>query len=429
MNQDNNQSQINVIKPDSGFSLNMPKMPGIKMPKMNPKLVGILTVFLAIISVVTAILLYKNRSQPQVPVTANASTTVTITDQFSGTPDTTFWDFTLQGGATQNTTGGKLQFNIPDQTAETFARATTRSQFQGDFSAEVDLLGVTVNGTRGSAELFFSTDTAGIARIARYKHADGSQSIESQFGTDTKVAESIPAATGTIKVKINRVGNVIQTFYDLGSGYQLLGTKIGGETANGRFALAAFSVTPDFPSVISDFDNFTARVNPVGAPAPTPGTATACIVSFQVLDIVPTNTPGPTATPSPTPTGTPGPTATPTPGPTATPTPGPTATPTPGQPNSCGGTCGSNANCDSSHVCFQGFCRNPQCTSSSTCVCGGPTSTPTLGTTPTPTTAIAMVPTPTPVLLEKSGSVTGTWILAIGGAVLLGLGSVLFLAL
>lgn len=77
---------------------------------------------------------------------------------------------------------------------------------------------------------------------------------------------------------------------------------------------------------------------------------------------------------SPTPSGT----ASPTPSGTASPTP--TGTPTPsGTPNSCGGTCGSNANCASNLICYQGFCRNPSCTTSTNCVCSGtpgPSSTP-----------------------------------------------------
>lgn len=86
-------------------------------------------------------------------------------------------------------------------------------------------------------------------------------------------------------------------------------------------------------------------------------------------------------------------TSTPTETPTTTPTPTgsstPTETPTPtGTPNSCNGTCGSNFNCQGGLMCYQGFCRNPSCTTDSSCGCGGtstPTSTPTGTSTPTPT--------------------------------------------
>ncbi len=68
----------------------------------------------------------------------------------------------------------------------------------------------------------------------------------------------------------------------------------------------------------------------------------------------------------------------------ATPEPTSTSTPTsaPGQPNSCGGTCGSNTNCQSNLVCDQGFCRNPSCLGSSDCSCSA-TATPTPTKTPT----------------------------------------------
>lgn len=39
------------------------------------------------------------------------------------------------------------------------------------------------------------------------------------------------------------------------------------------------------------------------------------------------------------------------------------------EPNSCGGTCGSNNNCKSNYYCFEGFCRNPVCPSDSNCNC------------------------------------------------------------
>ncbi len=99
-------------------------------------------------------------------------------------------------------------------------------------------------------------------------------------------------------------------------------------------------------------------------------------------------TPTPTpATPSPTPLGTSTPTPTPTP--TAAPTPTPTPTSQPNQPNSCNGTCGSNPNCQAGLFCSNGFCRNPFCSSSTSCVC--PTPLPALAT---PKALPAGTPTP-----------------------------------
>lgn len=40
-----------------------------------------------------------------------------------------------------------------------------------------------------------------------------------------------------------------------------------------------------------------------------------------------------------------------------------------GEPNSCGGTCGSNYNCKANLYCYQGFCRNPICSTETDCDC------------------------------------------------------------
>jgi hypothetical protein len=144
-------------------------------------------------------------------------------------------------------------------------------------------------------------------------------------------------------------------------------------TAIRLYELRSQPVAPNVPSSIpkaAELNNcklsFTiTQETPTGTPTATPtGTPTA----------TPTGTPTgtPTATPTATPTGTPGPTATPTATPTGT--PGPTAT-----PNACGGSCGSNFNCQADLVCTNGFCRNPLCTTSTNCVCAGtpgPTATP-----------------------------------------------------
>lgn len=51
---------------------------------------------------------------------------------------------------------------------------------------------------------------------------------------------------------------------------------------------------------------------------------------------------------------------------------------TEGEPNSCGGTCGSNYNCKANFFCFEGYCRNPDCPSAISCGCSTPSVTTTL---------------------------------------------------
>ena len=81
---------------------------------------------------------------------------------------------------------------------------------------------------------------------------------------------------------------------------------------------------------------------------------------------------------------------------TSTPTPTPTPTPIKGVPNFCGGTCGSNYNCQGGFFCYQGFCRNPLCKEDVNCDCITPTPQPTSQKTKSPTTTSVSTPTPTP---------------------------------
>lgn len=130
-------------------------------------------------------------------------------------------------------------------------------------------------------------------------------------------------------------------------------------TAVRLFQLRNQAVAPNAPSSI-----------PKAAELPSSCTALAFTLGAP--------TPTPSGTPTATPSGTP--TATPTGTPSETPTPNPSAT-----PNSCNGTCGSNSNCASNLVCYNGFCRNPSCTSQTSCNCPGtpgPTGTPTTPTLP-----------------------------------------------
>jgi hypothetical protein len=129
--------------------------------------------------------------------------------------------------------------------------------------------------------------------------------------------------------------------------------------------------------------------------------------AYPTATLYPTATPRPTATPTPTlrptitPTASPTPSGTPTPTPTLTPTPTVTPTPAPGEPNACGGTCGSNANCQGGYFCYfpdpskprEGFCRNPSCPAKTDCLCQ------VLGVATTPTAT----PAPVAKAMPKAG--------------------------
>ncbi len=66
-------------------------------------------------------------------------------------------------------------------------------------------------------------------------------------------------------------------------------------------------------------------------------------------------------------------------------------------PNSCGGTCGSNYNCQANLYCYQGYCRNPLCSDKSDCNCTAATNTPTTVPTKKPVVKPAAITTLKPI--------------------------------
>lgn len=86
---------------------------------------------------------------------------------------------------------------------------------------------------------------------------------------------------------------------------------------------------------------------------------------------------------------------------TASPTASASPTDGPGEPNSCGGTCGSNSNCKEGLYCYQGYCRNPSCPTDTDCECpSGGSST----STPSPTLRATSTASPTEAALPQSGT-------------------------
>jgi hypothetical protein len=104
---------------------------------------------------------------------------------------------------------------------------------------------------------------------------------------------------------------------------------------------------------------------------------------------------------------------------TATPSPIPTATATVTStttPNGCGGTCGSNSNCETGLYCYNGYCRNPSCPAETDCTCESQTPQPTTVATLSPTN----IPTQAPQASLPNAGVTTPTLLGIGiGAVFL----------
>lgn len=71
-----------------------------------------------------------------------------------------------------------------------------------------------------------------------------------------------------------------------------------------------------------------------------------------------------------------------------------------GEPNFCGGTCGSNYNCQANFFCYEGYCRNPICADKTDCVCNTTTPLPTIAATSATAKSLAtqlatVIPNPT----------------------------------
>lgn len=73
-----------------------------------------------------------------------------------------------------------------------------------------------------------------------------------------------------------------------------------------------------------------------------------------------------------------------------------------GPTNACGGTCGSVYNCNVNLFCYQGYCRNPDCPSSSTCGCNTATPTVKPRSTAKPTVKPTAKATPVIVAIAKT---------------------------
>ncbi len=469
---------ITVIKAQNKFKL--PKMPQLKLPAPNPKLLLAGVVLMAVFSVVTAGLLYRKQNSNQasqfVAKRTSAATTQTISDNFnSASLNTSIWTLAGDAGGTLAQSAGQILVTRPLVSGQLSSYGIQTATVTGDFNAEVDVPTTTTPaGSVASSEICIDLPVyAGHSCIALRTSGTGSRIIDLNNNTTgsgtTSFSSSttVPNSVTSLKLKLARVGNITQGYADLGSGYILVGSFTNSYLGNGNLKLLVFNHgnSGSTGNVSGTFDNFSAQVNLLGAPTPVPGSTAACSTFFNVLPLSATPTPFPTPTPTPTPTPSPTPTPTPTPSPTplgASPTP--TPTPIPG----CGFSCTTNVDCPSTMICYVGSCRNPSCVTAASCICGGPTPTPSptpLGASPTPvptappfcastcttnsecpstmicytgscrnpscvTSANCLcagaTPNPTPLTkLTQAGSVAGTWTISIAGIIMVALGALM----
>jgi len=223
----------------------------------------------------------------------------------------------------------------------------------GDFQAEVDIkqfeASTSAVNSLATAELKAYADDANFFTIRWVKWGETNSQINLYSVVSGQITQGFGVTISsdfTPRLRLVRNGTVLKGYYDVGSGFQAL-PGISAALYPGPVRPTLFSYKRGPETTLAVFDNFS-----LGCITTPPGTT-------------------PPAG-SPTPTGTPIFIA--------------------GEPNSCGGTCGSNYNCKANLYCYQGFCRNPNCKTSTDCSCATPTAKPksTLipGATATPSSEI-----------------------------------------
>lgn len=263
-----------------------------------------------------------------------ANTSSEIKDDFDGSLDLSRWNIWKypSGSPTQS----QLKNNsfvhfVPAGLKEYVAAVADTKTLKGDFDVTVDLKTSMSSGSSSTVDLVFHDDSWKNSigvTLSNLGGVYGFSTLDSKQ-TSTEIKTGISTP---LTVRIIRIQNVVYYYYKSAQTWERLGSFAGIYEGVGKIALQTTTRTPDFPEVTGTFDNFVAKVNATD-PSPTPGAT-----------------------------------------------------------NSCGGTCGSNSNCNAGLVCYSGFCRNPQCKENSDCNCASaqaPSPTPKANTNPSK-------PTPTP---------------------------------
>ncbi|MEK9200584.1 MAG: carbohydrate-binding domain-containing protein [Patescibacteria group bacterium] len=262
------------------------------------------------------------------------------TDTFTGTGllDLEHWGYSSTVGSLASRLFDQLYFKLPQSTTlsttdlTAFPRQNSLPQIlDGQFEASVDLVRMTTSSNTPYTvwqELKFGTYVASIRKVRINTGSSISDKLEMWIRVDPVsprydnlvASVTLPPNPGTTTVKLARVGSQISTYYNTGSGFQLLGniTYAAEAASPGIVHLVASNENPANTSLEAYFDNFSLIYAPT-FPTPYPTT----IISTLYPTYVPYPTPYPTTIIS-----TPYPTAVPT-IPVRTPTPAPTSIPIP----------------------------------------------------------------------------------------------------
>jgi hypothetical protein len=191
---------------------------------------------------------------------------VTVSDNFdAATLDATKWDVsTSSNGSSVALGSGVATIIVPQTTSAQWANFHLKKEIKGDFTIEVEFKSVTGSSTNISQFLSFTNWAAAggeLLRIERYGGGILQSYSKSSSTTQTEAPPNHPGITGSVKVKIERVGNIGRTYYDNGNGYVLDKEFTNVYAGNGFVEMATLNFTPDFVRSEAKFDNFTAKVN------------------------------------------------------------------------------------------------------------------------------------------------------------------------
>ncbi len=269
---------INVIRPQGGMNF--------RFPKVSPLLIILATILLAVVSVVTALLLYQHRNQAVAPTAPSRSQAAT--------------DALCQNGSF-TTSGGHRYCFVASNSITTISQAQSACVPYGTLASflngetKQDVLDVITRFGQDKADIYNGV-SGGDPDDGAY-FADSCSQFTTHFTMpDTTLYWGNTEGSGSL--------NCSAPLLSFGRSHNgLINDTADG---NGRGAVCELVA--------------------LTSPSPSPAT-NQCTVSFTISA---SPTPTPTAGPTPTPTSNPAPTPTPTPTPSSTPgaTPSPTPTPT-----------------------------------------------------------------------------------------------------
>lgn len=192
---------------------------------------------------------------------------VTVFDNFDGASlDTTKWEVSSSTpNATVTQENGVVSIVIPQSTTITtqWANVHLKKPIQGNFTIEAEFQSVDTEGNKANGSQFLSLSNfsgSELLRIERYAVGVLQSFSRASPNAAVETPPNHTGITGSVKVKVERVGNIGRTWYDVGSGYVLDKEFASVYTGVGSVEMAAINLDT-FPKVEAKFDNFTGKVN------------------------------------------------------------------------------------------------------------------------------------------------------------------------